>query len=204
VLVDGKPDATTPGDPQQHPGITAFFSQEKSCFNMPPPWRALTAAVVFNPAVGVAFTSCRGFLCRGALDFPSSAGRYRHGERERQGHNFAGLCLGDRSIGAAAWVKSLAYLLVGVSVAVVVMGLGGLIFQLSFAATQHRCWWAHACKSGGGVLFGLFYWGCAALTRIRRCRGVSLLGFSLGPCCSPGFIYPLRQYSPPLFAGVGP
>jgi len=80
---------------------------------------------------------------------------------------------------------------------VVVMRAGRLLIfptQASRSGPKHRCMQGHHAVSGGAVLFGC-YWGCAALTRIRRCRGCRCWVFSR-PCCLSGSIYPLSNIPP--------
>jgi len=75
------------------------------------------------------------------------------------------------------------------------MGLGGLIFQLSFRARPTPLLVRHHAVSAAAVLFGLLLGGAHALTRIGRCRGLSLLGFLSGPAAVWAVIYPPQQYS---------
>jgi len=74
----------------------------------------------------------------------------------------------------------LAYLLVGVSVAVVVLGWAVSDLPTQLRGDPTPLLWAPRCIWAAAVLFGLLLGGCAALTtEFGRCRGVAA-GFSLG------------------------
>jgi ABC-2 type transport system permease protein len=102
------------------------------------------------------------------------------------------------SIGATEWLlgKGLAYLLVGASIAVVVMGLGGLIFRLGFAGDPVPLLIGTTLYLASAVLFGLLL-GVRSASQNAAVQGVSLIGF-LSALLLSGFIYPLSNIPFPL------
>lgn len=101
-------------------------------------------------------------------------------------------------IGATEWLlgKGLAYLLVGGSIAVVVMGLGSLIFRLGFAGDPVPLLVGTTLYLASAVLFGLLL-GVRSASQNAAVQGVSLIGF-LSALLLSGFIYPLSNIPFPL------
>jgi len=73
-------------------------------------------------------------------------------EREKTRAQFCRSMPRGSAYSGCCWGKSLAYLLVGVSVAGGVMGLGGLIFQSASRANPTPLWWAPRMYRGGGAV----------------------------------------------------
>jgi len=90
-----------------------FLSEKEKLLNNPRRCGRLTRLWVQTRAVRSRFTVVAGVYACVALDHSLSwLAAIGHGERERQGHNLAGLCLGDRP-SECCWVKSPGLLLVG-------------------------------------------------------------------------------------------
>jgi len=212
---DGTDGQQTPGDPQQHPGITASFSQRKELLNNPPPGDAALTRCGQPRPLRVALPSVPGSLFAWCLDpFPLLLAAIAMVKRKAQGTILAGLMprvIRHRSCAG----KSLAYLLVGECGCLGGDWLGGSDLPTQLRGTEPNT----AALVGttavicAAVVFEL-YLGCAALTRIRRCRGCRCWRFSLGPPPPPpqatpptaalGFIYRSSNYSPPLSLGCRP
>jgi ABC-2 type transport system permease protein len=92
--------------------------------------------------------------------------------------------------------KGLAYLMVGISMALVVMGLGSLIFQVKFAGDPTPALVGTPIYLSAAVLFGLLL-GVRSSSQNAAVQGVSLIGFLTAFLLS-GFIYPLSNIPFPL------
>jgi ABC-2 type transport system permease protein len=92
--------------------------------------------------------------------------------------------------------KALAYVLVGICEAVVVMGLGGIIFQVGFAGDPTPLLIATPIYLGVAIMFGLFL-GVRSNNQNSAVQGVALIGFLTAFLLS-GFIYPLSNIPFPL------
>ncbi len=92
--------------------------------------------------------------------------------------------------------KGLAYLLVALCEALVVIGLGSLIFRLSFAGDPTPFLIATPLYLGTAVMFGLLL-GVRSENQNSAVQGVSLIGFVTALLLS-GFIYPLSNIPFPL------
>lgn len=92
--------------------------------------------------------------------------------------------------------KCLAYFLVGIGQAIVVMSLGCLIWQLRFAGDPSPLLIGGAVFLIASVMFGLFI-GVRASNRSVAVQGVATAGFLLALLLS-GFIYPLNNIPFPL------
>jgi ABC-2 type transport system permease protein len=101
-------------------------------------------------------------------------------------------------LGAARWIlgKSLAYLIVGIGMAIGVMGLGSLVFQLGFAGDPTLLLFGTLLYLWASVMFGLML-GARTDNQNSAVRGVSLVGFLTALLLS-GFIYPLSNIPFPL------
>jgi len=102
------------------------------------------------------------------------------------------------SIPADEWLlgKGLAYLAVAGSMAVVVMGLGSVIFHLAFAGDPLPLLVGTTFYVAAAVLFGLLL-GVRSGSQNAAVQGVSLIGFLTALLLS-GFIYPLSNIPFPL------
>jgi ABC-2 type transport system permease protein len=92
--------------------------------------------------------------------------------------------------------KSLAYLIVGIGMAIGVMGLGSLIFQLEFAGDPTPLFLGILLYLWSSVMFGLML-GARTSNQNSAVQGVSLVGFLTALLLS-GFIYPLSNIPFPL------
>lgn len=92
--------------------------------------------------------------------------------------------------------KSLAYLVVGIGMAIGVMGLGSLIFQLGFAGDPTPLLLGTLLYLWSSVMFGLML-GARTSNQNSAVQGVSLVGFLTALLLS-GFIYPLSNIPFPL------
>lgn len=92
--------------------------------------------------------------------------------------------------------KALAYLLIAVSEALVVMGLGSLIFQISLAGDPTPLLLGTLLFLTDSVLFGLLL-GVRSSNQNAAVQGVALIGFITSLLLS-GFIYPLNNIPFPL------
>lgn len=92
--------------------------------------------------------------------------------------------------------KGLAYLLVGGAMALVVMGLGGLIFGVGFAGDPTPLLVGTTAYLASAVGFGLLL-GVRSASQNAAVQGVSLIGFLTALLLS-GFIYPVSNIPFPL------
>ena len=92
--------------------------------------------------------------------------------------------------------KSLAYLLVGLSIAVSIMGLGHLIFSIRFVGDLTPLLLGTIIYVWASVMFGLML-GARTNSQNAAVQGVSLVGFLTAVLLS-GFIYPLNNIPFPL------
>jgi ABC-2 type transport system permease protein len=92
--------------------------------------------------------------------------------------------------------KGLAYLLIAIIQALVIMGLGNFIFQVSLAGEISTLLLGTLAFITNSVLFGLLI-GLRSSNQTAAVQGVSLLGFMTSILLS-GFIYPLNNIPFPL------
>lgn len=92
--------------------------------------------------------------------------------------------------------KALAYWLVGLGMAVGVMGLGTVIFQLQFAGDSSPFWVGTPLYVWASVMFGTML-GARTSDQNSAVQGVALVGFLTALLLS-GFIYPLSNIPFPL------
>ncbi|HEY9623774.1 MAG TPA: ABC transporter permease [Crinalium sp.] len=92
--------------------------------------------------------------------------------------------------------KALAYLFIGLSEAIVVMGLGAIIFGLSFAGDPTPLLIGTPIFVGSSVMFGLMI-GTRASNQNAAVQAVATIGFLTAFLLS-GFIYPLSNIPFPL------
>lgn len=92
--------------------------------------------------------------------------------------------------------KGLAYLVVGLCEAAIVIGLGSLVFQLGFAGDPTPLFLGTPIFVGVAVMFGLFL-GVRSSTQNAAVQGIALVGFITSLLLS-GFIYPLSNIPFPL------
>lgn len=92
--------------------------------------------------------------------------------------------------------KGLAYFLIGIAEALVIIGLGSLIFSLSFSGEPTAFIFSTLLFLGTSVMFGLFV-GIRASNQNAAVQGVAIIGFLTALLLS-GFIYPLSNIPFPL------
>jgi ABC-2 type transport system permease protein len=92
--------------------------------------------------------------------------------------------------------KVLAYEIVGLGMAIVIIGLGTVIFQLRFAGDPTPLLLGTPLYVGSSVMFGTML-GARASNQNAAVQGVSLVGFLTALLLS-GFIYPLSNIPFPL------
>lgn len=92
--------------------------------------------------------------------------------------------------------KGLAYVLVGLCEAIIVMGLGGLVFQVGFAGNPTPLLIGTPLYLSAAIMFGLFL-GVRSNNQNSAVQGVALIGFLTAFLLS-GFIYPLSNIPFPL------
>lgn len=175
-------------------GTTAFFLSEKELLTDPPPVQALTR-LWFNPGRRESLYIVPGVYAVVLWIFPSLLAAIAMVKEKDKGTILQVYASGIRAPELLLG-KALAYLLVGESMAVVVMGLGGLIFQLGFAGDPSPLLVGTTLYLAAAVLFGLLL-GVRSATQNAAVQGVSLVGF-LSALLLSGFIYPLSNIPPPL------
>jgi ABC-2 type transport system permease protein len=92
--------------------------------------------------------------------------------------------------------KGLAYWLIAIVEAIVIMGMGALLFHLSFAGDPTPLLVGTLIFLADGILFGLML-GVKAESQAEAVQGVSLIGFVTSLLLS-GFTYPLNNIPFPL------
>lgn len=175
-------------------GTTAFFLSEKELLADPPPVQALTR-LWFNPGRKESLYIVPGVYAVVLWIFPSLLAAIAMVKEKDKGTILQVYASGIRAPELLLG-KALAYLLVGESMAVVVMGLGGLIFQLGFAGDPSPLLVGTTLYLAAAVLFGLLL-GVRSANQNAAVQGVSLVGF-LSALLLSGFIYPLSNIPPPL------
>ncbi len=175
-------------------GTTAFFLSEKELLTDPPPVQALTR-LWFNPGRRESLYIVPGVYAVVLWIFPSLLAAIAMVKEKDKGTILQVYASGIRAPELLLG-KALAYLLVGESMAVVVMGLGGLIFQLGFAGDPSPLLVGTTLYLAAAVLFGLLL-GVRSANQNAAVQGVSLVGF-LSALLLSGFIYPLSNIPPPL------
>ncbi|MEY3828028.1 MAG: hypothetical protein RLZZ148_2853 [Cyanobacteriota bacterium] len=116
--------------------------------------------------------------------------------REKEKNTILQVYASDLSASELILGKSLAYLLVGLMMAITVMGLGCLIFQVFFAGDPTPLLIATPIYLWASVMFGLML-GARTSNQNAAVQGVSLVGFLTALLLS-GFIYPLSNIPFPL------
>lgn len=194
VLVDGTDANNARVIRNSIQGTTAFFLAEKELLNNPPPVQALTR-LWFNPGRKESLYIVPGVYAVVLWIFPSLLAAIAMVKEKDKGTILqvyaSGVSAPELLLG-----KALAYLLVGGSEAVVVMGMGGLIFRLSFAGDPTPLLVGTTLYLAAAVLFGLLL-GVRSANQNAAVQGVSLVGF-LSALLLSGFIYPLSNIPPPL------
>jgi ABC-2 type transport system permease protein len=194
VLVDGTDANNARVIRNSIQGITAFFGADKELIREPPPVRALTR-LWFNPGRKESLYIVPGVYAVVLWIFPSLLAAIAMVKEKDKGTILqvyaSGISAAELLLG-----KALAFLLVGASVAVVVMGLGGQIFRLSVVADPTPLLVGTTLYLAAAVLFGLLL-GVRSANQNAAVQGVSLVGF-LSALLLSGFIYPLSNIPPPL------
>jgi ABC-2 type transport system permease protein len=116
--------------------------------------------------------------------------------REKENKTILQVYASDLSAEELILGKSLAYLIVGIGMAIGVMGLGSLIFQLEFAGDPTPLFLGILLYLWSSVMFGLML-GARTSNQNSAVQGVSLVGFLTALLLS-GFIYPLSNIPFPL------
>lgn len=116
--------------------------------------------------------------------------------REKEKGTILQVYASDLSAGELILGKSLAYWVVGMGMAIAVMGLGSLIFQLQFAGDPTPLFLGTLLYLWSSVMFGLML-GARTSNQNSAVQGVSLVGFLTALLLS-GFIYPLSNIPFPL------
>jgi ABC-2 type transport system permease protein len=116
--------------------------------------------------------------------------------REKEKGTILQVYASDLSAGEFILGKSLAYLIIGIGIAIGVMGLGSLIFQLGFAGDPIPLLLGTSLYLWASVMFGLML-GARTSNQNSAVQGVSLVGFLTALLLS-GFIYPLSNIPFPL------
>lgn len=116
--------------------------------------------------------------------------------REKEKGTILQVYASDLSAGEFILGKSLAYLVVGMGMAIAVMGLGNLIFHLSFVGNPVPLLLGTLLYLWSSVMFGLML-GARTNNQNSAVQGVSIVGFLTALLLS-GFIYPLSNIPFPL------
>jgi ABC-2 type transport system permease protein len=116
--------------------------------------------------------------------------------REKEKGTILQIYASDLSAGEWILGKSLAYLVVGIGMAIGVIGLGSIIFQLRFRGDPTPFFLGTLLYLWASVMFGLML-GARTGNQNSAVQGVSLVGFLTALLLS-GFIYPLSNIPFPL------
>lgn len=116
--------------------------------------------------------------------------------REKEKGTILQLYASDLTAGELILGKSLAYLIVGLGMAIGVMALGSLIFQLRFVGDPTPLLIGTPIYLWASVMFGLML-GARTSNQNAAVQGVALVGFLTALLLS-GFIYPISNIPFPL------
>ncbi|MEB3322714.1 MAG: ABC transporter permease [Synechococcaceae cyanobacterium] len=194
VLVDGSDTNNARVIRNGIQGTTAFFLRRQGLAGADPPVRASTR-LWFNPGRRESLYIVPGVYGVVLWIFPSLLAAIAMAREREQGTILQVVACG---IGADAWLqgKALAYLLVGLAMALVVMGTGGVVFGLGFAGNPVPLLVGSVLYLAAAVLFGLLV-GVRSASQQAAVQGVALVGFLTALLLS-GFIYPLSNIPLPL------
>ncbi len=116
--------------------------------------------------------------------------------REKEKGTILQVYASDLSASELILGKALAYWIVGIGMAIVVMGLGAIIFHLRFAGDPTPLLLGTLIYLWGSVMFGTML-GARTSNQNSAVQGVALVGFLTSLLLS-GFIYPLSNIPFPL------
>ncbi len=194
VLVDGTDANNARVIRNSIQATTRFFLLDQGLIDDTQPVRAITR-LWFNPGRQESLYIVPGVYAVVLWIFPSllaAIAMVREKEKQTILQVYAsGISAGDLLLG-----KGLAYLLVGGSMALVVMGMGSLIFRIGFAGDPTPLLVGTTLYLAAAVLFGLLL-GVRSASQNAAVQGVSLIGFLTALLLS-GFIYPVSNIPFPL------
>jgi ABC-2 type transport system permease protein len=173
---------------------TRFFLVDEGLIEDNPPVRPVTR-LWFNPGRRESLYIVPGVYAVVLWIFPSLLSAIAMVREKEKGTVLQVYASG---VSGAEWLlgKSLAYLLVGLAMAAVVMGSGSLIFHLGFAGDPTPLLIGTSVYLAAAVLFGMLL-GVRSRSQQAAVQGVSLVGFLTALLLS-GFIYPLSNIPFPL------
>lgn len=173
---------------------TQFFLQSE---NLVPTTASISAAtrLWFNPGRQESLYIVPGVYGVVLWIFPSLLSAIAM-VREKEKGTILQVYASDLSAGELILGKSLAYLVVGIGMAIGVMGLGSLIFQLGFVGDPTPLLLGTLLYLWASVMFGLML-GARTNNQNSAVQGVALVGFLTALLLS-GFIYPLSNIPFPL------
>lgn len=194
VLVDGSDANNARVIRNSIQATTRFFLLDEGLIDDNQPVRAVTR-LWFNPGRRESLYIVPGVYAVVLWIFPSLLAAIAMVREKEKGTILQVYASG---LSGAEWLlgKTLAYLLVGLSMAVVVMGAGSLIFRLGFAGDPSPLLVGTTVYLATAVLFGLLL-GVRSGSQQAAVQGVSLVGFLTALLLS-GFIYPLGNIPFPL------
>ena len=173
---------------------TRFFLRQQGLLPAEPPIEAVVR-LWFNPGRREALSIVPGVYAVVLWIFPSLLTAIAL-VREKE----SGTILQVLACGVSAWDwllgKGLAYLAVGVVMALLVMGLGGLVFGLGFAGDPSPLLAGTLLYLAAAVAFGLLL-GARSRNQNAAVQGVALIGF-ISALLLSGFIYPVSNIPFPL------
>ena len=194
VLVDGTDANNARVIRNSIQATTAFFLRDQGLVDAFQPVQARTR-LWFNPGRKESLYIVPGVYAVVLWIFPSllsAIAMVREKEKQTILQVYAsGIGAGELLLG-----KGLAYLLVGGAMALVVMGLGSLIFGVGLAGDPTPLLVGTTAYLASAVSFGLLL-GVRSATQNAAVQGVSLIGFLTALLLS-GFIYPVSNIPFPL------
>jgi len=178
-------------------GIKATTQSFLQCENLVPETAPITTAtrLWFNPGRQESLYIVPGVYAVVLWIFPSLLSAIAM-VREKEKGTILQVYASDLTAGELILGKSLAYLLVGVGMAIAVMGVGCFIFQLRFMGDPTPLLLGTPIYLWASVMFGLML-GARTSNQNAAVQGVALVGFLTALLLS-GFIYPLSNIPFPL------
>ncbi len=194
VLVDGT-DANNARVIKNSIQATTNFFLNNDGFTSPTPPIQARIRLWFNPSREEALYIVPGVYAVTLWIFPSLLAAIAM-VREKEKGTILQVYASSLSAGELLLGKALAYLTIGICEAIVIMGLGSLIFQLGFAGDPTPLLIGTPIYLLVAVMFGLLL-GVRSSNQNAAVQGVSLIGFLTAFLLS-GFIYPLSNIPFPL------
>jgi ABC-2 type transport system permease protein len=194
VLVDGTDANNARVIKNSIQATTNYFLTNDGLLNQNPPIQA-TVRLWFNPGRKESLYIVPGVYAVVLWVFPSLLSAISMVREKEKGTI---LQVYASSLTAAELIlgKTLAYLIVGMMMTLVVMGLGSLIFQVGFAGDPTPLLLGTLIYLTAAVLFGILL-GIRSGNQNAAVQGVSLIGFLTAFLLS-GFIFPLSNIPFPL------